>query len=92
MDTYGGSVDAAEKISEIVRASAIPTAAYVHRKAASAGSYIALSAGKIFMEPGSSIGAAAVVDGSGKEVENPKIVAYWTSRMRPPRSSMEGTR
>ncbi|TDF96737.1 NfeD family protein [Paenibacillus piri] len=82
INTLGGRVDSAEAIGEMVRGSKIPTIAYVHGKAVSAGSYIALNAGKIAMEPGSSIGAAAVVDVSGNEVDNAKVVAHWSSEMR----------
>nr|WP_275983882.1 NfeD family protein [Paenibacillus hamazuiensis] len=82
IDTLGGRVDSAEEIGEAVRSSRIPVIAYVHGKAVSAGSYIALNAHAIVMEPGSSIGAAAVVDGAGKEVESAKVVAHWASEMR----------
>ncbi|WP_409341333.1 NfeD family protein [Paenibacillus sp. MBLB4367] len=82
INTLGGRVDAALDIGELVRSSGLPTAAYIRGKAASAGSYIALNAGKIVMEPGSSIGAAAVVDSSGKEVESSKTIAFWAGEMR----------
>lgn len=82
IDTLGGEVIAAEEIGELIRGSKVPTIAYVHGKAVSAGSYIALNAVQIAMEPGSSIGAAAVVDGSGNEIDNVKVVAHWASEMR----------
>ncbi|OXM86111.1 NfeD family protein [Paenibacillus rigui] len=82
IDTFGGRVDAAEEIGEMIRSSPVPTLGFVHGKAVSAGSYIALNATKIAMEPGSSIGAAAVVDGSGNEIENVKVIAHWASEMR----------
>jgi membrane-bound serine protease (ClpP class) len=82
MNTPGGRIDAAEDIGELVRASKVPTIAFIHGKASSAGSYIALNAGRIAMEPGSTIGAAAVVDLSGKEIENPKIISHWTGLMK----------
>ncbi|MCZ8511171.1 ATP-dependent Clp protease proteolytic subunit [Paenibacillus filicis] len=82
INTLGGRVDSAEGIGELIRGSKIPTVAYVHGKAASAGSYIALNAGKIVMEPGSSIGAAAVVDAAGNEVQSAKVVAHWSSEMK----------
>ncbi|CAG7619909.1 nodulation protein NfeD [Paenibacillus allorhizosphaerae] len=82
IDTLGGRVDSAEEIGELIRGSTIPTIAYVHGKAVSAGSYIAMNAGKIAMEPGSSIGAAAVVDAAGNEVESVKVVAHWSSQMK----------
>lgn len=82
IDTLGGRVDSAEEIGEMIRSSKVPTIAYVHGKAVSAGSYIALNANKIAMEPGSSIGAAAVVDITGNEVESVKVIAHWSSEMR----------
>lgn len=82
INTLGGLVDSALDIGEFIRSSQIPTVAYISGKAASAGSYIALNAQKIVMEPGSSIGAAAVVDSSGKEVESAKTVGFWAGEMR----------
>lgn len=82
INTFGGRVDTAEGIGELIRGSDIPTIAYIRGKAASAGSYIALSADKIVMAPGSSIGAAAVVDAAGREVDNPKIISHWAGEMR----------
>lgn len=82
VDTLGGRLDSAESIGKLIRNSTVPTTAFVHGRAVSAGSYIALSADKIVMEPGSTIGSAAVVDGSGDEVESAKIVSHWSSEMR----------
>lgn len=81
LNTFGGRVDSAEEIGELVRTSKVPTIAYVQGKAVSAGTYIALNAKELVMEPGSTIGAAAVVDGSGKLIDNPKTVSYWTKTM-----------
>ncbi|WP_284638697.1 NfeD family protein [Paenibacillus silviterrae] len=82
IDTLGGRVDSAEEIGEMIRGSQVPTTAFVHGKAVSAGSYIALNATKIAMEPGSSIGAAAVVDVTGNAIDDAKVVAHWASEMR----------
>jgi membrane-bound serine protease (ClpP class) len=82
IDTLGGRVDSAEEIGEMLRGSKVPTIAYVHGKAVSAGSFIALSATRIAMEPGSSIGSAAVVDVGGNEIESVKVVSHWSSEMR----------
>lgn len=82
INTLGGRVDSAEEIGELIRDSTIPTIAFIDGKAVSAGSYIALNASKIIMEPGSSIGAAAVVDGTGGRVKDSKIIAHWASEMR----------
>ncbi|WP_397379489.1 nodulation protein NfeD [Paenibacillus sp. YYML68] len=82
IDTLGGRVDSAERIGSLVRESKIPTVAYIRGKAISAGAYIALNANRIVMKPGSSIGAAAVVDGSGEEVESAKVISYWSGQMK----------
>ncbi|MEF3304633.1 NfeD family protein [Paenibacillus sp. GYB003] len=82
IDTLGGRLDSAEEIGKLVRGSPIPTAAFVRGRAVSAGSYIALNAGTIVMEPGSTIGAAAVVDGSGNEIDKAKIVSHWSGEMK----------
>jgi membrane-bound serine protease (ClpP class) len=82
VDTLGGRLDSAEIIGKLIRNSPVPTTAFVHGRAVSAGSYIALNAGKIVMEPGSTIGSASVVDSSGDEVESAKVVSHWSSEMR----------
>ncbi|XEC96814.1 nodulation protein NfeD [Paenibacillus tarimensis] len=82
INTLGGRVDTAESIGELIRSSPVPSVAFVENKAISAGAYIALNAGQIIMQPGSTIGAAAVVDGSGTLIENPKVVSYWAKTMQ----------
>jgi membrane-bound serine protease (ClpP class) len=57
VDTPGGRVDAALKISDLILSSELPTLAVV-QNAFSAGALISLSAQKIAMLPGSEIGAA----------------------------------
>lgn len=81
INTPGGLVSTAQNIGKMIRESKIETVAYIRGNAASAGSYIALNADKIAMSPGSMIGAAAMVDGTGKRVEDPKLVAAWKSEM-----------
>lgn len=82
INTFGGRVDSAQEIGQLIKNSPIPTIAYVRGKAISAGSYIALNAEQIAMEPGSSIGAAAVVDITGNEIENVKIISTWSGLMK----------
>ncbi|QHI70755.1 NfeD family protein [Tichowtungia aerotolerans] len=57
MDTPGGRVDITRKILEIIREIDVPVYTFVERDAYSAGAIIALST-KIYMAPGSVIGAA----------------------------------
>ncbi|MFD2672385.1 NfeD family protein [Marinicrinis sediminis] len=82
VNTFGGRVDSAIEIGQLIRESDIPTLAYVEGKALSAGSYLSLNADQIVMSPGSTIGAAAVVDGAGNRVEDSKVISAWVAFMR----------
>jgi len=81
MDTPGGRVDAAERISDALSDSPIPVYTLVNRRAFSAGALIALSTDGIYMRPGSVIGAATPVDGTGEKAPE-KIVSAMRSEMR----------
>ena len=81
IDTPGGRVDAAERIADVLSDSEVPVYALVNRRAFSAGALIALSTSRIYMRPGSVIGAATPVDGSGKKAPE-KIVSAMRSEMR----------
>ncbi|MBD3917954.1 nodulation protein NfeD [Paenibacillus sp. PR3] len=81
LNTFGGRVDSAMDIGELIRTSKVPTTIFVEGKAVSAGTYIALNAEQIVMQPGSTIGAAAVVNGSGELIDNPKTISFWTGEM-----------
>lgn len=81
VNTLGGKVINAADIGDLIRSSDIPTTVFVENKAMSAGTYIALNADQIVMQPGSTIGAAAVVDSLGKLTDNPKTISYWVSKM-----------
>lgn len=82
LNTYGGEVSSAEAIGKLLRASEIPITAFIEEKAVSAGTYIALNADNIVMQQGSTIGAAAVVNGSGEMIESSKVISYWVERMK----------
>lgn len=81
INTLGGAVDAAFEIGKLIQREYIPVIAYIKGEAISAGSYISLNADKIYMEPGSHIGGAAVRTISGEEAD-PKITSVWVSHMR----------
>ena len=81
MDTPGGRVDAAERISDAIRDASVPVYTLVNRRAFSAGALISLSTSRIYMRPGSVIGAATPVDGSGQKASE-KIVSAMRSEMR----------
>lgn len=81
INTFGGRVDAATQIKDVILSTNIPTVAFINNRAISAGALIALSCDQIFMVPGSSIGAATVVDQSGSKVGE-KYQSYMRSEMR----------
>lgn len=58
INTFGGRVDAATEIKDLIFRAQVPVIAYVGERAWSAGALIALSAPRIAMAPGSSMGAA----------------------------------
>lgn len=81
LDTPGGRVDAAWEIIDAVRDARIPVYAYVNRRALSAGAMIALSADRLYMRPGSTIGAATPVTGEGQKASE-KMVSAMRSEFR----------
>lgn len=81
VNTFGGRVDVATEVKDAILASRIPTIAFVDRRAISAGALIALSAGKIAMAPGGSIGAATPVYQTGEKASE-KVVSYMRGEMR----------
>ena len=81
INTFGGRVDAATQIKDAIISTDLLTIAYINNRAISAGALIALSCKKIVMVPGSSIGAATVVDQTGEKVGE-KYQSYMRSEMR----------
>jgi membrane-bound serine protease (ClpP class) len=68
VDTFGGLVSSATEIHDALVRSGLPVDAYVSERAWSAGALITLSAGRIIMAPGSSIGAAEPIPKTVKTV------------------------
>lgn len=81
LNTYGGAVDMADSIRTALLRCPIPTAVFIDHNAASAGALIALACDSAYMAPGSSLGAATVVNGNGEPMP-PKYQNYWSSVMR----------
>ena len=81
LDTYGGAVDAADKMRTSLLRSEIPVAAYVNPQAASAGALISIACDSIYMRTGSSIGAATVVDQTGRVMPD-KYQSFMRGMMR----------
>jgi len=74
--TYGGAVDAAEDIVDIVSQTYIPTIAYVNPKAISAGAMISIACDQIVMTRDGRIGDAAPVIGITGQEASPKAVSF----------------
>lgn len=81
MNTFGGAVNFADSIRTLLLNSKIKTIVYINNNAASAGALISLAADNIFMQSGSSIGAASVVNEKG-EVLPEKFQSYMRGLMR----------
>lgn len=79
IDTYGGSIDSAINIKDIIMSSQVPTVCFVTNKAISAGSLIALAGEQMAMRPGSTIGAAEPRVGSQKADE--KTLSMWSAQL-----------
>ncbi len=82
IDTFGGLVDAADKIRKTILETSIPTVAFIDKNAASAGALISYAADRIVMAPGGSIGAATVVEGGTGAVAAEKYQSYMRGLMR----------
>ena len=81
LDTYGGAVDAADSIRSAILGCPVPVIAYINMQAASAGALISIACDSIYMKTGSSIGAATVVDQSGKVMPD-KYQSFMRGMMR----------
>ena len=85
MDTYGGRLDSAEKITGILNHATIPTYTYVNTNAGSAGAIVALATKHIYMAPVSAIGAAAPILSTGEDLPptaKEKTISYWSALIR----------
>ena len=80
IDTFGGRVDAATQIKDIILDSEVTTVAFINKRAISAGALISLSCDSIFMTPGASIGAATAVDLKGNKASE-KVISYMREEM-----------
>jgi membrane-bound serine protease (ClpP class) len=88
LDTPGGLLDTTEEIVQRIMNADVPVVVYVSPKgawAASAGTFITLSAHIAAMTPGTTIGAAHPVSGGGEEIsedEMQKIVEFSAKWMK----------
>ncbi len=81
LNTFGGELDAADKMRMALLECPIPTIVFINKNAASAGALISIACDSIYMAPGSSIGAASVVDQTGQVLPD-KYQSYMRSLMR----------
>lgn len=82
LNTYGGSVVHADSIRTSLMNFERPVVAFVDNNAASAGALIALACDTVYMRPGSSMGAATVVNGSDGTAMPDKYQSYMRAMMR----------
>lgn len=76
VDTYGGQIDQAEKIKNLIVSSPIPTIAYVNNKAESAGVLITIAAEKVVISTTGTIGSAETIPNTEK------VLSMWRSFLR----------
>jgi membrane-bound serine protease (ClpP class) len=81
IDTPGGFLNAAVDISSIMRKAKTPTAAFVTGGAISAGTLIALTAEKLVMMPGTTMGAAEPRL-MGLQRADEKTLSYWVGQLQ----------
>ncbi len=81
IETPGGRVDSAERITNAIVRAEVPVYAYVNMHAYSAGAMIAVATERIFMQQGAVMGAATPVDGSGTKASE-KMVSAMRAQMR----------
>lgn len=81
LNTFGGELDAADKIRTLLLNAPMPTLVFINNNAASAGALISIACDSIYMAPGSSFGAASVVNEKG-EIMPDKYQSYMRSLMR----------
>ena len=81
LNTYGGLVTDADSIRTRLMKCPIPTIVFIRNNAASAGALISIACDSIYMQTGSTIGAAAVVREDGSYAEE-KYQSYMRNKMR----------
>ena len=81
LNTFGGELSAADEIRTLLLNTPVKTVVFIDPNAASAGALISIACDSIFMAPGSSIGAASVVNQNG-EIMPDKYQSYMRSLMR----------
>jgi membrane-bound serine protease (ClpP class) len=81
LNTFGGLVSDADLIRTALLQAKIPTLVFIQNNAASAGALISIACDSIYMNTGSTIGAAAVVNQDGSYAEE-KYQSYMRNKMQ----------
>lgn len=81
MNTYGGTVVFADSIRTAILNEPLPVYCFIDNNAASAGALIAIACDSIYMRNGANIGAATVVDETGKQMPD-KYQSYMRATIR----------
>ncbi|MFW5648018.1 MAG: NfeD family protein [Candidatus Alkaliphilus sp. MAG34] len=76
IDTFGGRIDSAEKVSRLILDTDLHTISFVNTKAESAGVLLTISANDIAMAPGSTIGSAETIPNTEK------VLSAWVGILR----------
>ncbi len=86
LDTPGGlAIDTKDLMVQELRDLEVPSYAFVDDEAISAGAMISIACDSIWMTPGSTIGAAAIVNGTGAEIEKVmrgKLESFFDANIR----------
>ena len=85
MNTYGGRLDTAADIVNVLNQAKVPTYTLINTNAGSAGAIIAIATQHIFMAPVSAIGAAAPILPTGEDLPataKEKTISYWSALVR----------
>ena len=81
LNTFGGELDAADKIRTLLLDAPMTTFVFIDNNAASAGALISIACDSIYMSSGASIGAASVVNETG-DIMPDKYQSYMRGLMR----------
>ena len=85
VNTYGGRLDTATDIINVLNQIKIPTYAFINTNAGSAGALIVIATKRIYMAPVSAIGAAAPILSTGEDLPataKEKTISYWSALVR----------
>ncbi|MFA5444091.1 MAG: NfeD family protein [Bacteroidales bacterium] len=81
LNTFGGALDAADRMRTALLEAPFTTVSFIDHQAASAGALISLACDSIYMSPGSTVGSATVVNQNGEPMPE-KYQSYMRSLMR----------